>query len=381
MPEMKNDKNRILLITNLCAPYRVGLFELLAKKYRIKFLFFSAGEEKYYDGPSVTGNFDGEYLSGFYLLPKVKINPKLIKTLLFGNYTHIIQSVNGPMPVLLGFLIGKLRNKKIILWSSFWRHPSTLFHRISFPVVSFLYNKSDAVVVYGSHVQKYLESIGINSAKIFIGWQVQENKKFLTKVSSQQHEELRRRLGVNNNKVILFVGRLVEVKGLPYLIDAFKKLNNPQYTLLIIGSGPDERLIDKDCTNIIHLQKIPSEQLYLYYNLADIFVLPSVTTESFKENWGFVVNEAMCQRCAIITSDAVGAGVGGLVEEGKNGYIVPERNSEQLATSLEKILSDDKLLAGMQQRSVEIISEWTYEKQVSGFTQAVNFTNNKNINE
>jgi hypothetical protein len=109
---MENSKNRMLFITNLCAPYRVGLFELLAKRYKIKFLFFSAGEERYYDGPSVTGNFDNEYLSGFYLLPKVKINPKLIKMLLFGNYTHIIISLNGPIPVLLSFLIGKLRGKK-----------------------------------------------------------------------------------------------------------------------------------------------------------------------------------------------------------------------------------------------------------------------------
>jgi len=378
---MNNSKNRILLVTNLCAPYRVGLFELLAKKYKIKYLFFSSGEEKWYDGPSVTGNFDGEYLNGFYLLPKLKINPKLIKTLLFGKYTHIIQSINGPVPVLLGFMIGKLRGKKIILWSSFWRHPSTFFHRFSFPVVKFLYNKSDGIVVYGTHVQKYLESLGVDPGKIFIGWQVQDNKKFLKEVCSGQREELRRKLKIQNNKVILFVGRLVEVKGLIYLLDAFKKLNNSQYTLLIIGSGPDEHLIDKDCPNIIHLQRISADQLYLYYNLADVFVLPSVTTDSSKENWGFVVNEAMCQGCAIITSDAVGAGVGGLVEEGKNGYIVPERNSEQLAIALRKVLSNEQLLASMQQRSFEIISGWTYEKQASGFIQAINFTNNRNRNE
>lgn len=375
---MNRDRTAVLLITNLCAPYRVGLFELLAKKCKMKFLFFSAGEEKYYDGPSVTGNFEGEYLSGFYLLPKVKVNPKLIKTLLFGKYTHIIQSINGPIPVLLGFLIGKLRGKKIILWSSFWRHPTTLFHKLSFPVVKFLYNKSDALVVYGTHVKKYLESLGVDPAKIFIGWQVQDNKKFLKEVSFEQRKELKDRLGINNNKVILFVGRLVEVKGLPYLIDAFKKVNNPQYTLLIIGSGPDEKLIDKDCPNIIHLQKVSAEQLYQYYNLADVFVLPSITTQSFKENWGFVVNEAMCQRCAIITSDAVGAGMGGLVEAGKNGFIVPERNSKELAIALKKVLSDDQLLASMQQRSLEIISEWTYEKQASGFLQAINFTQTNN---
>jgi glycosyltransferase involved in cell wall biosynthesis len=234
--------------------------------------------------------------------------------------------------------------------------------------------------VYGTHVQKYLESLGIDSKKIFIGWQVQNNIKYLTEVSKEQRQELANKLSIKDNRVILFVGRLVEVKGLHFLLDAFKKLDNPKYTLLIIGTGPDEILIDKQCPNIIHLQKIPADQLYLYYNLADVFVLPSITTETSKENWGFVVNEAMCQRCAIITSDAVGAGVGGLVEEGRNGYVVPERNSNQLALALEKILSDDQLLYRMQQKSLEIIKEWTYEKQASGFIQAINFANNKNHN-
>jgi glycosyltransferase involved in cell wall biosynthesis len=90
------------------------------------------------------------------------------------------------------------------------------------------------------------------------------------------------------------------------------------------------------------------------------------------------VNEAMCQHCAIITSDAVGAGVGGLVEEGENGYVVPERNSEQLAIAIQKVLSDEQLLASMQRRSREIISGWTYEKQASGFIDAVNFANSSN---
>lgn len=369
-------KEKVLLITNLCAPYRVGLFELLAQRYEIKFLFFSSGEEKYYDGPSVTGNFDGEYLKGFYLFPKVKINPKLVKALIFDDYTHIVKCVNGPIPILLSFLIGKIRGKKIILWSSFWRHPSTTFHKFSFPVIKWLYKKCDAVVVYGTHVQRYLESIGIKSEKIFIGWQVQDNKKFQQKVSCEEKNLLKRKLAIDNHKVILFVGRLVEVKGLPYLLEAFGKLNNKSYKLLIVGSGQDERLINKNDPNIIHIPKVQGSELYMYYNLADVFVLPSITTDSFKENWGFVVNEAMCQRCAIITSNAVGAGVGGLVEEGKNGYIVPERNSEQLLIALEKVLSDDQLLSSMQNRSLEIIDEWTYEKQASGFIQAINFTNN-----
>jgi hypothetical protein len=72
---------------------------------------------------------------------------------------------------------------------------------------------------------------------------------------------------------------------------------------------------------------VPSRETRPYYALADLFVLPSITTASFKEPWGLVVNEAFNQGVPVIASDAVGAAAGGLVQSGVNGLIVPERDS------------------------------------------------------
>jgi glycosyltransferase involved in cell wall biosynthesis len=124
--------------------------------------------------------------------------------------------------------------------------------------------------------------------------------------------------------------------------------------------------------NIFHIDQVPNEKLYLYYAISDIFVLPSITTKTFKEPWGYVINEAMCQGCAIITSDAVGAGVGGLVKEGLNGYIVPENNSKALKEILERILNDEQLLRAMKKKSKDIIKDWTYPRMVEGFINALN---------
>ena len=54
-----------------------------------------------------------------------------------------------------------------------------------------------------------------------------------------------------------------------------------------------------------------------------------------------LINEAFNQGLPVIASTAVGAAVGGLVEDGINGYIFPERDSNALANSLTKLLSDD----------------------------------------
>jgi glycosyltransferase involved in cell wall biosynthesis len=107
--------------------------------------------------------------------------------------------------------------------------------------------------------------------------------------------------------------------------------------------------------------------------LADVFVLPSITTREIKEAWGLVVNEAMNQGTPVVVTDAVGAGVGGLVQEGLNGFVVPEQDSNSLSVALRKILYDDALRAMMSRSARKTISDWTHERMVKGFTDAIEY--------
>lgn len=364
---------KILLVTNLCPLYRVGLFELLHKLYDIRFLFY-AKEEKNFDGESLKGDFGGQNLGGFHVLPKVRINPGLFWKLIFDDYTHLIKCINGPIPLLASFAIAKLRRKRFILWTGVWHHPQNLFHKFSFPFVNYLYRHSDAIVVYGSHIKKYLVELGVPPQKISIAWQVQDNAIFARPVSEEQKSEKKRELGIKTTRLILFVGRLVEQKGIRILLEAYRLLENRDVSLLIIGRGALEEEVKRampSLDRVHHLSHVSPEDLHAYYAISDLLVLPSITTETFKEPWGFVVNEAMCQGCAVITSDAVGAGVGGLVEHGKNGFIVPENDPPALAGALETLLNDNQFLDRMKTRSQEIIREWTYPKMADGFARAL----------
>jgi len=381
--DILKDKMKILLIVNLCADYRIKLFELLDKMYDIRFLFFSGGEEKYYDGGRHLGNFKGEYLRGFNIGPKLRVNPKLIYELMCYPYSYLIVGISGTLPLFFSFVISKIRRKKFILWTGLWYHPQTLFHRIFFPFVKFIYKHSEAIIVYGLHIKKYLESLGIDSKKIAVAWQVQDNSKFEKFVSEEEKKILRSQLRIKTSKIILFVGRLAVEKGISHLIKAFPSLSYKDVSLLIIGSGPLEgqvkRKIGKE-NRIIQLPRVPNDSLYRYYAISDIFVLPSITTKKDREPWGFVVNEAMCQGCAIITSNAVGAGTGGLVESGVNGYIFPEGDNRQLKEYLEILLNNDNLRVEMGKRSKEIIKEWTYPKMASGFKKAIKYASRDEIN-
>ena len=63
-------------------------------------------------------------------------------------------------------------------------------------------------------------------------------------------------------------------------------------------------------------------------------MLPSITTALDKEPWGLVVNEAMHAGLPVVATDAVGAAAGGLVRDGENGFVVPERDADALAAAV-----------------------------------------------
>lgn len=372
----KKHKLKIQFVFNFCAHYRIRLFEILAKKYDISFLFFSEGGEKYYDGLGGLhlGDFKGRYLKGFNLTSKLRINPELFRELFSKETNLILKCINGPFPLLLAYLAARFRKLPFILWTGIWHDLETPFHRIAARIVHRVFHGSDAIVVYGDHVKRYLIEKGVDGRKIFPAYQAHDTEKFLIHVPPEEIEKLRDELGITTPNVILYVGRFVEEKGLEHLLTAYEKMNRDDVSLLLVGAGNTKAALRKRVKNLRNAfieGYVKNDLLYRYYALADILVLPSITTATFKEPWGFVVNEAMCQSCAVVVTDAVGAGMGGLVEEGVNGFIVPERNSAALANAIARLLDNPTLREGFQERALEKMKTWDHEFMSRGFDAAI----------
>lgn len=175
----------------------------------------------------------------------------------------------------------------------------------------------------------------------------------------------------DNEKVILYFGRVEDYKGIHELIVAFKKLERNDCHLLICGPG--EEKIDEEIRGqgSIHVTGgVRPELRTQYYQAADLFVLPN-TYRGKIEPWGLTVNEAMQFGIPIICSNATGSAVD-LVFPGVNGYVV---NADNLVDDLEfymkKILSDDKLAEEMGHNSMQIISEYTFDHMAQAFYVAV----------
>jgi len=121
-----------------------------------------------------------------------------------------------------------------------------------------------------------------------------------------------------------------------------KKLN---VTLLIVGSGPLKEKIkrffkERGCLDkVVFLGAIPYEQMKKYYNLADIFCLPSRFTKYWQEQFGFVFAEAMS--CAKpIVSTRIGA-IPEVVADA--GLLVSPGNFLELESALETLILDENL--------------------------------------
>ena len=122
---------------------------------------------------------------------------------------------------------------------------------------------------------------------------------------------------------------------------------------------------------VVGLDAVSQAQLRNFYADADVLVVPSIPTRTFREPWGLVVNEAMNRALPIIASDAVGAAAGGLVRDGRNGTIVPAADPIALAGALRRLAVDGSLRARMGAAGREDVSAYTYDAWAHGFSSAL----------
>ncbi|MEG2158063.1 MAG: glycosyltransferase family 4 protein [Bacteroidaceae bacterium] len=140
--------------------------------------------------------------------------------------------------------------------------------------------------------------------------------------------------GIQGEKIILFVGRLVALKNIESLIKAYSKIKN-KARLVIIGSGEEELKLKKTDrmlkTNILFTGRLEGDELMAWYNIADVFVLPS-----YQEAFGAVTNEALLAGCRVVVSKR--AGSSSIVTD-INGTIVDPLNENALTKAMLKELA------------------------------------------
>lgn len=164
-----------------------------------------------------------------------------------------------------------------------------------------------------------------------------------------------------NKKVILFVGRLVEIKGVTYLIDAMKSIDA---ILVIVGNGPLREELELQSKplkgKVIFWGTKTHEELKEIYASADIFAVPSVSTQAGgKEGLGIVILEAMASGLPVVATRT--GGIPDLITEGKNGLLFEQKNIIQMAECINKILNDEELRISLINEGIKTVEDYDYK--------------------
>lgn len=182
-------------------------------------------------------------------------------------------------------------------------------------------------------------------------------------IDAARRAKIRQDLGLADGAMVfLYVGRMEPYKGLQELLNAFARLPAAAASaaLLLVGDGSLRDVLAETTTadpRIRWTGRLSGTALLDAYAAADVFVLASRF-----EPWGLVVNEAMAAGLPVIATERVGC-VDDLIQNGRNGFIVPARDAEALAKAMIRFANRPDLLLCMGEESRRFISGWTIESE------------------
>jgi len=190
--------------------------------------------------------------------------------------------------------------------------------------------KSDSFICVAQHTLDSFQDIcGIDTTKgILINNALEDTYKEL---SCDEKITIRQKYRISQEtKIIIFAGRLDEVKGLRFLISAYKEVlkTNPNTHLFIAGEGDFNSWLSEaknDWIKITFTGKLDKEQLYELYSIADVGVVPSL-----HEEFGYVAIEMMMHEIPLVVTDT--GGLAEIVEEAISGLKVPVQSNEEKRT-------------------------------------------------
>lgn len=333
-------KQKALVFYTYLPPWRIDVFNEMGKYYDLTIVFLNADSEGFtYNREVLTKQLEVDYLfwdKGF------KIGSRAFRLGILGLLKKYQPSVvfsheYSPTSILLALFHRLKRYQfKYIITTSDNLSIAEGVKGIKRNARDFVLSNADGIIVYSQAVKEWYEKTfkglrvevcpNIQSAETLL-----KNKKLFPKITTDYLE----RYQLKSGKIILFIGRLAEEKGLDLLIKAFAQSNRKDYKLVIVGEGKEKQgLID--LTSKLQVDDavcfpgyFEGASLYAWYAIANFFILPSRY-----EPFGAVVNEALVFGCPVVASQYIGAL--DFIEKDSNGLIFDPLKEEEFIETLNR---------------------------------------------
>ncbi len=278
--------------------------------------------------------------------------PLLFKLSIWANKMKIDTVVHAQWQTLLPSIIAKKlgRIDKIVVAAHarellFNPFGDNFLGRIYKRYMQWLLSKADLLLPVSDYTKKLLTELGVADAKIEVLINGTDPTQFYPMDVSKQKKEMK----LDNKFVILTVTRLVERKGIDTVIEALSVLKDqiPEIAYLIVGDGPDRTKLEHLALTKVVDQlvtfcgKVPYNELNMYYNLGDVFVMPSKTATPDVEGFGIVFLEA--NACAKPVIGTYSGGIPSAIIQEQTGLLVEENNPLELSQAILRLYKNQEL--------------------------------------
>lgn len=360
---------KICIITNIPAPYRVDLFYSLQqsyKEYEFSIIYSSANEDNRNWDSGVEKLSNVHYLESKTIKIKGKIDDKYIH--IPRKVNDVLEDINPDIVIASEYNITcikaciwcKRNKKKYISWSD-----GTLFTERNINIIQKLSRKyicknSNAFIASSTNTKKTQIHYGAKEDNVFVSLLTIDVDKY----------RYERKEFVGNR--MLFVGRLVKLKGLDLLLEALAKVNL-DYRFTIVGDGDvkedliqqAKRLKIQDKVNFVGEKN--GDEVVEYYKNSDIFILPTR-----QDCYGLVLLEAACATMTVISSKYA-EGVPDIIEDNVSGIIVDPYNEEDMIDKINYVLKNKDNSFELAQNAYKNVDKFKFDKVILGFKKAIEY--------
>jgi glycosyltransferase involved in cell wall biosynthesis len=341
---------RILIVTEIPAPFRIPLFNALARAQGVELQVAFLAEED----PRRTHFrvYRGEFAFDEVVLRGVGLH-RGSRWFMFNRGVLGLLRRTRPDAILLGgwnqpafwqvLVAARAMRTPVLLWVESTERDARVGGVAAQRARRAAVRLAAGFVVPGSASREYLRGLGVPEQRIAVAPNAIDLRIFGKRAD---RTAVRERLGLDGC-VFLYVGRLEVGKGVDVLVNAMREVRG---TLVLIGSGLLEGELRASAGERVRVVgPLQRDELPPWYAAADVFVLPSRS-----EPWGMVLNEAAAAGLPLVATEAVGA-AHDLIEPGGNGCRVPADDAEALAQALRALEADAELRRVYGERSREVV--------------------------
>jgi glycosyltransferase involved in cell wall biosynthesis len=297
---MTAGRPKVALLTNIVAPYRVPVYDVLGERFEMLILYSGSESNRATWGGTVDSlrNCTAKHSWGFAIRRRVRsngrdwdvntkhINPGYWADLRRFRPDAVISNELG-FRTALAVLYGRLKRKPVWVWWGGTLHTERNLSAWRTRMRVRMAARVPRWISYGETSTEYLSTLGVRREDVLQIQNCVDERLF-----SQEYPPA---LGIDPKPVILHVGQLIARKGLVELLQAAGRVqaDGKEFSLAFVGHGPDEGAL-KELAHSLGLRNVRFEggrrpaEMPAVYRSADCLVFPTL-----EDVWGLVANEAL----------------------------------------------------------------------------------------